>query len=58
VRYIVEQHGGTITVESKEGHGSTFIIWLPLQEEMQEELYREQPALLQEKPTHTQEQTP
>jgi signal transduction histidine kinase len=53
VRYIVEQHGGTITVESKEGIGSTFIIWLPLQEEMQEELYREQPALLQEKPTHT-----
>jgi PAS domain S-box-containing protein len=49
VRYIVEQHGGTITVESQEGHGSTFIIWLPLHEE----LYREQPAPLQEKPTHT-----
>ncbi len=30
VREIVSQHGGTISVESREGHGSTFIIRLPL----------------------------
>lgn len=30
VRQIVEQHGGTISVESKEGSGSTFKVRLPL----------------------------
>jgi len=30
VQWIVENHGGTIKVESKEGQGSTFAIWLPL----------------------------
>lgn len=29
-RQIIEQHGGSITVESREGSGSTFIILLPL----------------------------
>ena len=30
VQWVVENHGGTIKVESKEGQGTTFAIWLPL----------------------------
>ena len=30
VQYIVEAHGGVITVKSKEGEGSTFSVSLPL----------------------------
>jgi signal transduction histidine kinase len=27
-KWIVDQHGGQIKVESKEGQGTTFVIWL------------------------------
>ncbi|MBL8099556.1 MAG: ATP-binding protein, partial [Anaerolineales bacterium] len=27
-KWIIEQHGGQIKVESKEGEGTTFVIWL------------------------------
>lgn len=32
---IIERHGGTIRVKSKVGQGSTFIIWLPLEESLE-----------------------
>ncbi|MDE5124735.1 ATP-binding protein [Paenibacillus larvae] len=30
VKSIVEHHGGQITVHSKLGHGSIFMVWFPL----------------------------
>lgn len=31
---IVEGHGGSIRVQSKVGHGSTFTVWLPVEEQV------------------------
>jgi PAS domain S-box-containing protein len=31
VKFIVEQHGGRVSVASREGHGTTVSAWLPLQ---------------------------
>jgi signal transduction histidine kinase len=31
VRHIVEQHGGRVEVASRVGHGTTVLVWLPLQ---------------------------
>jgi signal transduction histidine kinase len=30
-RKVIEQHGGTIYVESREGHGTTFTLALPIE---------------------------
>jgi two-component system sensor histidine kinase PilS (NtrC family) len=30
VRRIVDAHHGRIAVQSEEGHGSRFVLWLPL----------------------------
>jgi signal transduction histidine kinase len=32
VKHIAEAHGGRVTVESKPGKGSTFVIYLPVEE--------------------------
>ena len=37
-KWIVENHGGTINVESKEAKGATFAIWLPLEKSVPQQL--------------------
>lgn len=44
VRQIIEQHDGTITAESKEGQGTTFIVRLPLSGQENEGTEPEQQA--------------
>jgi two-component system phosphate regulon sensor histidine kinase PhoR len=33
IKHIVNRHRGQLVIESEEGHGSTFSIWLPMQRE-------------------------
>lgn len=40
-RQIVEQHGGTIAVQSEDGVGTTFLVSLPVVQEMGEPMYAE-----------------
>jgi signal transduction histidine kinase len=40
--WIVDKHGGRIEVDSKDGQGTTFCIWLPLYNEQQSESSAEQ----------------
>ena len=33
VRQIVEQHGGVVEISSREGHGTTVEVWLPVSDQ-------------------------
>jgi signal transduction histidine kinase len=48
-KWIVENHGGTINVESKEGKGTTFAIWLPLLKDQTLPLGKEKKEVLPER---------
>ncbi len=48
-QWIVENHGGTLEVESKEGEGTTFAIWLPV---LASDTGKPQPAAELPRPTH------
>ena len=49
-KWIVENHGGTINVESKEGKGTTFAIWLPLPKDQTQPTSGEKKEALDRKP--------